>query len=56
MTALLADHLLTTKVRPVSRCSVLATVVVCLAAGPAAAKPGEYLKKPDAWFAGDEAK
>jgi pectate lyase len=39
----------------VSRNSVLAAVVVGLAAGPAAAKPGAYLNKPDAWFAGDEA-
>src|SRR4051794_8137618 len=41
--------------RTVSRNSVLAAVVVCLAVGPAAAKPGAYLNKPDAWFAGDEA-
>jgi len=40
----------------VSRNSVLAAVVVGLAAGPAAAKPGAYLNKPDAWFAGDEAR
>jgi pectate lyase len=39
-----------------SRDSVLAAVVVCLTVGPAAAKPGAYLNKPDAWFAGDEAK
>lgn len=30
-------------------------VVACLAASPAAAGPGEYLRKPDAWFAGGEA-
>ncbi|QEL15934.1 pectate lyase [Limnoglobus roseus] len=37
--------------------SIIAFVVaVCLAVGPVAAGPGEYLKKPDTWFAGDEAK
>jgi pectate lyase len=40
----------------VSRCSVIAVVFVCAAAGPAAADPGRYLKKDGAWFAGDEAR
>jgi pectate lyase len=40
----------------VSRSSVLAAVIICSTAGSAAADPGKYLKKPDAWFASDEAK
>jgi len=28
---------------------------LCLAAGPARSDTGDYLRKPDAWFAGDEA-
>jgi pectate lyase len=40
----------------VSRCSFLAAGLACLAVGPAAAGPGEYLNKPATWFAGDEAR
>jgi PelA/Pel-15E family pectate lyase len=40
----------------VSRSYTLAVVIVCSMAGPAAANPGRYLKKDNAWFASDEAK
>jgi pectate lyase len=39
----------------VPRWDFLAIVVVGLMAGSAWADPGEYLKKPDTWFGGDEA-
>ena len=39
-----------------TRSCVFAGAAICLAVASATAGPGEYLKKPDAWFAGDEAK
>ncbi len=38
------------------RICIVAAVCVRVMAGPAAAGPGEYLERPDAWFAGREAK
>lgn len=39
-----------------TRANLMAVGIVCLLAGHGVAGPGEYLKKPDAWFQSEEAK